>query len=237
MNASSDQRMTTESAPIALLPLRGGSRGIPGKNIRPFLGRPLFAWCATAALDAGLRLVISTDDDSIRDAVRLHTPAAELLDRPAALATDTASTEVVIAHALDHLICDHMLLLQATSPLTNARHLHDAICAYHVGGCRPLVSGTRQHHFHWTDEGLPINYDPCRRPRRQDWDGTFVENGAFYIFSRHDFMKTQSRCAPPCTLFTMEPHHAIEIDTPDDWRRLEQEVKTAPWSAISSEPS
>lgn len=228
--------MIPSLSPLALLPLRGGSRGIPGKNIRPFLDRPLFAWCATAALDAGLRLVISTDDDSIRAAVRQHTPAGELLDRPADLASDTASTEVVIAHALSQLACEHMLLLQATSPLTTAQHLQAAIAAYVDGGCRPLVSGTRQHHFHWHDDGTPVNYDPCRRPRRQDWDGSFVENGAFYLFSRADFELTQSRCAPPCTLFAMEPEHAIELDTLDDWRRLEQQFKESQCSAAVHPP-
>jgi N-acylneuraminate cytidylyltransferase len=177
-----------------------------------------------AALDAGLRLIISTDDESIRSAVRQHTPAAELLERPAALATATASTEAVIAHAMGELPCDHMLLLQATSPLTTAVHLQQAITAYAEGGCRPLVSGTRQHQFHWNDDGTPANYDPYRRPRRQDWNGSFVENGAFYIFSRADFDRTLSRCAPPCTLFTMGIEHAIELDTLDDWRRLERQV-------------
>ncbi len=230
--------MTTPSAvPLALLPLRGGSRGIPGKNIRPFLDRPLFAWCATAAIDAGLKLVISTDDEAIRAAVRQYTPAAELLDRPAELANDTASTEAVIAHALSQLACDHMLLLQATSPLTTAAHLLDAIAAYNQAGCRPLVSGTRQHHFHWRDDGTPANYDPCRRPRRQDWSGSFVENGAFYLFSRADFDRTHSRCAPPCTLFAMGSDHAIELDTLDDWRRLEDQVRASGGATPASAPS
>lgn len=223
--------MPAVSSPLALLPLRGGSRGIPGKNIRPFLDRPLFAWCAKAAIDAGLRLVISTDDDAIRAAVRAHTPAAHLLDRPAILACDTASTESVIAHTLEQIPCDHILLLQATSPLTTAQQLLDAVAAYRQGGCRPLLSGTRQHHFHWNDDGTPANYDPTCRPRRQDWGGSFVENGAFYIFSRVDFEQTHTRCAPPCTLFEMEGIHAIELDTPEDWRRLEDQVRASGWPA------
>ncbi|MCX6123832.1 MAG: acylneuraminate cytidylyltransferase family protein [Proteobacteria bacterium] len=217
--------MTSTLSPLTLLPLRGGSRGIPGKNIRPFLNRPLFTWCATAAIDAGLRLIISTDDDSIRAAVRKHTPAAELLDRPDEFATDTASTEAVIAHALEVIPCDHILLLQATSPLTTTRHLQEAIAAYVVGGCKPLLSGTRQHHFLWNIDGTPVNYNPSNRPRRQDWSGIFVENGAFYIFSRKDFETRNSRCPPPCTLYCMEQEHAIELDTLNDWFVLEQLAK------------
>jgi N-acylneuraminate cytidylyltransferase len=217
--------MLVSKFPLALLPLRGGSRGIPGKNLRLFLDQPLFAWSANAALDAGLNLVISTDDDDIRASVRTHAPGAVLLDRPASLASDTASTDSVIAHALEKIPCEHMLLLQATSPLTTSQHLRDAVAAYHKGACRPLVSGTLQHHFLWNDNGEPINYDPCNRPRRQDWKGSFVENGAFYIFSRADFELTQSRCSPPCTLFPMGSIHAIELDTPDDWHLLEHQTR------------
>lgn len=206
---------------LAFLPLRGGSRGIPGKNIRSFLGRPLFTWCASAALEAGLKLVVSTEDEEICASVRQHTPSAILLDRPAEYATDTASTESVISHALREIRCDHMLLLQATSPLTTTYHIQQAIKAYEDGGCRPLVSGTRQHVFYWDDHGNPVNYDPTKRPRRQDWLGSHVENGAIYIFSRADFEQTQSRCSPPCTLFTMSPEHSIELDSLDDWCRLE----------------
>jgi CMP-N-acetylneuraminic acid synthetase len=213
--------MTDSIAPLALLPLRGGSRGIPGKNIRPFLGRPLFSWCARAALEAGLTLVVSTEDEDIRRSVRKHTPAAILLDRPDELASDTATTESVISHTLREIQCDHMLLLQATSPLTTAHHIQQAVKAYEEGGYRPLVSGTRQHVFYWDDNGNPVNYDPTKRPRRQDWLGSHVENGAIYIFSRADFEQTQSRCSPPCTLFTMSPEHSIELDSLDDWCRLE----------------
>ena len=216
--------LSTSIAPLALLPLRGGSRGIPGKNIRPFLGHPLFSWCARAALQAGLKLVISSDSDEILACAREHTPDAILLKRPAELATDTASTEAVIRHALGNFSCDHLLLLQATSPLTTSRHLKEAIAAYQQGGFRPLVSGTRQHNFYWSDDGIPQNYDPLERPRRQDWKGSFVENGAFYIFSRVDFERTLSRCPPPCTLFTMSIDHSIEIDTIHDWNRLEQQA-------------
>ncbi|MFM7230169.1 MAG: cytidylyltransferase domain-containing protein [Cyanobacteriota bacterium] len=206
---------------VALLPLRGGSKGIPGKNIRDLNGQPLYSWCAKAALEAGVRLVISTESEEIRQVVRSETPTAELLDRPEELADDTASTEAVIDHFLRHVSCDHVLLLQATSPLTQKGQIAGAIGAYVGGGCKPLVSGTRQHHFIWNEDGLPINYTPQKRPRRQDWGGTFVENGAIYLFSREVFQDTGCRCRPPCTLYIMPTDHATELDTLDDWRRLE----------------
>ena len=207
---------------VALLPLRGGSKGIPGKNIRPLNGQPLYSWCARAALAAGVRLVISTESEEIRSVVRRETPTAELLERPADLANDTANTEAVVEHFLHNVACEHVLLLQATSPLTRHTHIKEAVNLYVQGGCRPLVSGTRQHHFIWDDDGRPVNYDPARRPRRQDWGGTFVENGAIYLFQRQAFEQSGCRCQPPCSLYNMPTDHATELDTLDDWRRLEQ---------------
>jgi len=213
---------TILSGLVALLPLRGGSKGIPGKNIRDLNGKPLYSWCADAALNAGVRLIISTESDEIRRVVRANTPDAELLNRPQLLANDTASTESVVEHFLQQVACQHVLLLQATSPLTRQEHIQGAIEAYVLSGCRPLVSGTRQHHFMWNNDGTPINYNPIQRPRRQDWGGTFVENGAMYLFSRTAFIQSGCRCRPPCTLYSMPPEHATEIDTLEDWQRLEQ---------------
>jgi N-acylneuraminate cytidylyltransferase len=130
-----------------------------------------------------------------------------------------------VDHAIAHISSEHILLLQATSPLTTAKHLTDAIAAYAHAGCRPLVTGTRQHHFYWHNDGTPANYIPGARPRRQDWPGSFVENGAFYLFSRQDFLASGIRCKPPCTLFEMEPIHSTEIDTSADWLLLERLVK------------
>jgi N-acylneuraminate cytidylyltransferase len=210
---------------IALLPLRGGSQGIPRKNILPFMEKPLFTWSANAAISAGIPLVISTDDSEIKSYIKKYTPTARVLERPKELATNTASTESVISHFLDNTECDHIILLQATSPMTLSSHLTDAVKLYLKEGCKPLVSGTRQHTFHWSEDGTPINYDPRSRPRRQDWKGTFIENGAFYIFSRKDFEANLSRCAPPCTLYEMESLHSIEIDTQFDWLLLEMVAK------------
>ena len=98
--------------PIAVLPLRGGSRGIPGKNIKCFSGQPLFTWTATAALNAGLKVVVSTDDENISKLVRKLTPSVAVVKRPAELATDIASTESVVDHVLDTVKTNHILLLQ-----------------------------------------------------------------------------------------------------------------------------
>lgn len=169
--------------------------------------------------------MISTEDCAIKSMVRKYTPSAIILDRPDELASDTATTESVIEHAFDNIDCEHMLLLQATSPLTRGHEISEAISAYVQGALKPLISGTRQHQFLWDNLGFPINYNPYLRPRRQDWDGSFVENGAIYIFSQSDFRKTQCRSSSPCTLFSMNPEHSIELDTLDDWALLEEQAR------------
>ena len=210
---------------IALLPLRAGSKGIPKKNIREIAGVPLFVWAASAALNAGIRLVVSTESEEIESMVSRWIPNAEILKRPAELATDEASTESVIHHFLEHYDGENVILLQATSPLTTKRHVKEAIAKYRDGSCKPLVSGTLQHKFIWDRNGWPINYNAHKRPRRQEWEGCFVENGAVYIFSRKDFMRSNSRCSPPCTLYEMYGETSIEIDTLDEWRVIEGILK------------
>ena len=204
----------------AICPL-SGSKGIHKKNIRLFNNMPLHWWVSNAIYKSNIKLFISTEDEEIICSVRRHTPYAEIIKRPNELASDTASTESVIEHALSYIQQEHIILIQATSPLTDESHISEAINLYFENQCRPLVTGTRSHHFLWSDNGVPINYNTQNRPRRQDWNGSFIENGAFYIFQKHHFMEYGTRCMPPCTLYTMGSDHSIEIDTEKDWTDLE----------------
>ena len=101
-----------------------------------------------------------------------------------------------------------------------------AIDRYFSNNCRPLVSGTRQHLFIWNNDGFTMNYDPYNRPRRQEWEGTFIENGAIYIFKVQDFKIYGTRCNLPCTLFEMSQPNAIELDNDYDWIALENIIDT-----------
>lgn len=213
--------MKLSSCPVAILPLRGGSKGIPRKNIRDFYGKPLFYWSAAAVLSAGFRLVISTDDKEIEKSVNQYFPEVQVLARPEYLATDTASTEDVVSHFLEHSNEEHIVLIQATSPLLRDIHILEAYDQFLANNASSLVSVTRQHKFIWSEDGNPLNYDPCRRPRRQDWNGLLVENGAIYIFTRSLFEQTGSRCGPGSELYIMPDFTSVEIDTPLDWSLVE----------------
>ena len=207
---------------IVLIPLRGGSKGIKRKNLKLFRRYPLFTWVTRAALNANLNVVISTEDKEIKDSIKRYFPLVKIQDRPEHLAEDNSSTEEVISYFLEEFTCEHIMLLQATSPLTSTEDIISSIELYLSSNCRPLVSGTRQFDFVWKDNGYPFNYDPLFRPRRQDWEGSFVENGAIYIFQAKDFKNNISRCKPPCTLFEMSPNKSLELDSQSDWKILEE---------------
>lgn len=205
-----------------LIPLRGGSKGIKRKNLKLLKNKPLFYWVTQAAINAQLEVYISSEDDEIKNATKKLFPNVTLQDRPKELSTDNASTEEVISHFISENRCKHIMLLQATSPLTSTEDIISSINLYKEGNYRPLVSVCRKHDFIWDDKGYPCNYDPSARPRRQDWSGNLVENGAIYLFQATEFEKNGSRCSPPCTLYEMNYEKSFEIDTHLDWLIMEE---------------
>ena len=208
-----------------LIPLRGGSKGIKRKNLKLLKNKPLFYWVTQAALNAKLDVYISTEDIEIKIESKKLFPNVTIQNRPEVLATDEASTEEVISFFIDKFKCKHIMLLQATSPLTSTEDIISAIKLYEKGNFKPLLSVYRRHDFIWDEDGYPINYDPLDRPRRQDWSGNFVENGAIYLFKANEFKNFGSRCSPPCTLYEMKPEKSFEIDTNLDWLIIEEIIK------------
>ena len=200
-----------------LIPLRGGSKGIPKKNIKDINGRPLFYYVAQASISAGLKTVISTEDEEIKQKSQDIFPEIEIIDRPKAFAQDHSSTEDVIRHYLtvDKKV-EHIILLQATSPLTTKDDIKKSIELFEKNNFRSLISVVNCHSFLWGKDGIPKNYDPMNRPRRQDWEGYFVENGAIYIFSRKHFEKYKCRCSKNSTLYEMKSNSIFEVDNLED---------------------
>lgn len=218
---------------IAFIPVRGGSKSIPGKNIRRLGGRPLLHWTLDAATRSELieRVYVSSDSDEIlRCAKEFSNPKVEAVVRPAEFATDTASTEAAVLDFAEQTEFDKMVLIQATSPLTTSADLDGALRKMEELSADSLLSVTHEHRFRWTKraDGLVDagNYDPMHRPRRQDWDGELMENGAFYITSRHALLRSRCRLSGSVASWTMGGKTAVEIDTPEDWEILEALVST-----------
>ena len=206
---------------VSLIPLRGGSKGIPRKNLKILCGKPLFAYVVEASIKSGLRTVISTEDQEIKEMCKKLFKDSEVIDRPHEIASDTSTTEEVIDHFLKtDKNQKHIILLQATSPLTSSDDINGAIDQYLINNEIPLVSVVNEHCFLWDSFGNPINYDPYKRPRRQDWDGINKENGALYIFSRNHFNKHKCRAGGQVTLYKMKSKTKYEIDEIDDFEIL-----------------
>jgi N-acylneuraminate cytidylyltransferase len=209
---------------LAVLPLRGGSKSIPQKNIKFIGGKPLFAWALESALNSKIfdEIIISSDSQEILDLTKKLYPEVSLDFRPKELASDNASSEAVLIHIMQNHNCDVISLVQATSPLTEPEDFIKARQKFEEESADSLVTAVSSKRFFWNHNSEPINYDPSKRPRRQDFDGWLMENGAFY-FTRSDILAAEgSRLGGKISIYEMEEITGYEIDEPADWLILEQ---------------
>ena len=213
--------MTAPRGALALIPARGGSKGIPGKNLQTVNGVPLVCRCIRAAQASnGVgRVVVSTDDDAIASAA--ESEGAGVIQRPAAIAGDSASSESALLHALDILeqqgpLETELVFLQCTSPFTTGAQIDAVLAALEPEHCNSSFAVTPWHGFLWRADGSGINHDPgLPRQRRQDLEPAFLETGAIYAMSVAAFRHCGSRFCPPSNPVVLE-HVGPEIDTPDD---------------------
>ncbi len=186
---------------VVVIPARGGSKGVPRKNLRRVGGIPLVARAVINASAATLvdRVVVSTDDPEIAAVAREW--GAQVIDRPAEFADDTASSESVVAHALDDLgengvVIDVVVLLQPTSPFIDSSDLDAAIERVLRHECDSVFSAVESWGFLWrhaAGRGMGVNHDPAVRPRRQDREPQFLETGAFYVMDADGFARAGHR--------------------------------------------
>ncbi|MCX6350260.1 MAG: HAD hydrolase family protein [Bacteroidetes bacterium] len=212
---------------IALIPLRGGSKSILNKNIKSLAGKPLCLYSLEAAHQSGVfdEVIVSTDSEEIADVVRKAGLGTKISMRPAELATDTASTEAVMLHIASEFSFDVMCLIQATSPFTTAEDFQKAYQKFTKENLDSLVTGVRTKRFFWNENGTAVNYNPLKRPRRQDFDGYIMENGAFYFTKKEILEKEQCRLGGKIGVYEMPEHTALEIDEPFDWQLAEFYIK------------
>lgn len=208
---------------IAFIPARCGSKSIPLKNIKSFCGKPLIYWNLHAieqchSID---KVVVATDCDTIKQAViELGLSKTSVYDRDATNANDTASTESVMLEYIKVANLDDMdqfILVQATSPLTQSKDFDEAFATLEAEKADSLLSGVMTKRFFWNNDATPLNYDYKNRPRRQDFDGLFMENGAFYINRVGNIKRDGNRLSGNIALHVMEEFTAVEIDEADDW--------------------
>lgn len=209
---------------VAFIPLRGGSKSIPHKNIKNIAGKPLSFWVIETALKSSAvdKIFVSTDSEEIKQVVnQIKNDKLEIISRSKKSATDQAATELaMLEFAKNNKDFQDIILIQATSPLLTAKHLNEGVRKFKHNKYDSLLSVVRQKRFIWKENNntaCPINYNPLNRPRRQNFDGFMVENGAFYITSRENLLKSRCRISGKTGLYEMPEETFVELDSPMDW--------------------
>ncbi|MFF9181570.1 cytidylyltransferase domain-containing protein [Streptomyces misionensis] len=216
---------------LAVIPARGGSKGVPAKNLAPVGGVPLVARAVRECRATRLvtDVVVSTDDQAIAAAARAA--GAEVVLRPAAIAGDTATSEAAVLHAMDAheavhgAVVDTVLLVQCTSPFLVREDIDGVAGAVVEDGADTAVTVAPFHGFVWRDDetgtggGAGVNHDKSYRPRRQDRPQDFLETGAAYAMDAAGFRKHLHRFFGRTELVRTDPARVLEIDDPHDLAR------------------
>ena len=226
---------------LCVIPARGGSRGVPRKNLRAVAGKPLIVWTIEQALGAAMelaapddvRVVVSSDDEEIAS-VAAAAGAEVPFRRPPELAGDETATEPVVLHALGALAAltpggyrpDAVVLLQATSPCRRAGSIAAAIRQFEHERLDSIVGVVPESPFLWraTDPATP-SYDVGRRLRRQDFaptDHLYRETGSIYVTRTHIYEQQANRLGGRMGLFVMDPLEGVDVDTELDLRLAER---------------
>lgn len=221
---------------LGLVPARGGSKGVPGKNIRPLAGHPLLAYTARAAAASGVldRVVLSTDTDEIAACGRslgLEVPFM----RPAALAEDDTPMLPVIDHALGELRRagwepEIVALLQPTSPLRTREHIRAAVDLLRRSGADsvvtvvPLPQHLSPDYVMRIEQGRlhPFLPEGARISRRQDARTAYVRDGTIYAFRTETLRRFGTLYGEDCRPLVIEPGESLSIDTDADWAAAER---------------
>lgn len=210
---------------VAFIPVRGGSKSIKLKNIKKINGRPLIYWVLDAATQCGQidKVVVSTDSEDIREVVNEYDSTNVIvIDRSVEVSTDFASTESVMLEFAENYDFKTIILIQATSPLLDQKDLEKGLIEFEKADS--VLSVVNQKRFVWQnqEDSHPINYDYLNRPRRQDFDGFLVENGAFYITSKDLLLESKCRISGKINTVQMDEETYFEIDEPSDWIIVEK---------------
>ncbi len=230
---------------FAFIPVRGGSQSIPLKNIKNLAGQPLIFWTLKAAQDSKdiQKIFVATDHPEIaRVSKSFGFSKLQMYHRSPENAGHQSSTESVMLEFLSSVQNgefqkfdgfqpkkfephDQFVLIQATNPFLEASHLDSAIRQKLKNKTESVLSAVRTKRFFWSNDGKPINYDFNKRPRRQDFSGMYMENGAFYINSVGNILRDKNRLTGPVEIFEMPEESGFEIDEPADWVICEELLK------------
>lgn len=216
---------------IAFIPARCGSKSIKYKNIKSFCGKPLVYWSIKALEKSSFidEIVVATDCKKIGKVVEdFEFLKTKIFYRSKLNAQDQSSSESVMLEFLSkkkYSNNDNFILVQATSPLTETSDYENAIKKLKKERSDSLLSCVRVKRFLWNSKNQPINYNYKKRPRRQDFEGVLIENGAFYINTVSNIIKSKNRLSGKISIYEMLDYKYVEIDEENDWIIAEKLMK------------
>ena len=227
------------SGVLGIVPARGGSKGLPGKNVRPLAGRPLLAYVAQAARESGVldRIILSTDSDEIADVGRQAGLEVPFM-RPAALAADETPMAPVLTHAVDALAtagwtADVIVLLQPTSPLRRAEHIREAVRLLRETGASAVATVVELPRYLSPDYVMKIEGGVLKPflpegqtlTRRQDARPAYVRDGTVYACWRATLERFGNVYGDNCLPLVVEAAESLSIDTAADWAEAERRLR------------
>lgn len=208
---------------IAFIPLRCGSKSIKLKNIKNFCGKPLAYWNIKALEDSDRidEIIVATDCEEVISALSAFKfSKLSFYRRKPENAADTSSTEDVMLEFIQKADLkpeDLFITVQATSPFTQTKHFDEALEKFSKEKYDSLLTCVKVKRFFWNENGTPKNYDYKNRPRRQDFNGELMENGAFYINTVQNIVNTRNRLSGKIGIYEMPEYTSVEIDEESDW--------------------
>ncbi|MDB4013426.1 acylneuraminate cytidylyltransferase family protein [Flavobacteriaceae bacterium] len=202
---------------ISIITARGGSKGIPGKNIIDINGFPLIYYSIRASLDSNVSETwVSTDCEKIA-AIAKSYPGVFISNRPKHLANDIVHAEEALIQFSEDYDYDLLVFIQPTSPMIKPEYINAGISMMKSGKYDSVFSVTEEHWIpRWDKDVNPIKWSIDKRPRRQDKDPTYVENGMFYITSRSALLKNKLRYGGKMGFVKIPLKNSFQIDSLED---------------------
>ncbi|MFY0626323.1 MAG: acylneuraminate cytidylyltransferase family protein [Reichenbachiella sp.] len=223
---------------LVIIPARGGSKGVPGKNIKLLNGKPLIQYTIEAAREFfdDENIIVSTDSLAIKEIVENIGLKVPFL-RPKELATDTSGTQEVLAHAIDfyekerNVVVDQIILLQPTSPFRSGKHIKEALSLYNdeldmIVSVKETKSNPYYVLFEESKDGRLRNSKVGQFTRRQDCPKVWEYNGAIYVINKRSLEKKGFKEFDQIMKYVMDENSSVDIDSLLDWRLAESILRT-----------
>jgi len=209
---------------VSVILARGGSKEIPNKNIIPLNGKPLLSYVIEASKNADIdETWVSTDSKKIKEIAQLY--GAQVIDRPNNISGDCSKSEEALKHFSDNVNFDILVFIQPTSPLLKASDINRGLQLFKNKRCNydSVFSAYKEHWIpKWSMNIKPINWNIDNRPMRQEKEDKYIENGAFYITSKEQFLKSNLRYGGKIGIVEMPNYRSFQIDTLDDLKLIEK---------------